>query len=369
MKITKIELIKIEIPMKKPFTVSFGVIKKRPTVIVRVTTDEGYTGYGEGASLPFPDYKPEATDITYLVIHTYLSPLVLHKNFETIEEFVNLLSIVQGNTYAKTALENAVWMIFALKENKSLKTLLGGTKTEVPVGESVGIQPSIEETVAEVEKSLNEGYQRIKIKIKPGWDIKVVEKIRNKFNEIQLMVDGNSGYTLRDTHIFQTLDKFNLTMIEQPLDGDDIIDHATLQKQIKTALCLDESLNSKEDVRKALEINACRIVNIKPGRVGGLLEAKKIHDYCMDKGIGVWCGGMLETGLGRAYNLAIASLPNYLYPADMSPADVLFTDDILTDSISMDKRGFVKVPDQAGIGVEIDNKKLDRYTVDKIIME
>lgn len=368
MKIKKIIIHKIEIPMITSFTTSFGTIVKKPTVVVRVETNEGLVGYGEAAALPFPFYKPETVDISLLVLKHYIGPLVINKKFDSIEELMNLMSPVKNYHFAKTSIENALWMIFSLKENKPIKKLLGGTQEKIAVGESIGIKNSIEETLEEIDLRLNQGFRRTKIKIKPGWDIQLVEAIRQKFGSIPLMVDANSAYSLKDIDIFKKLDQYDLMMIEQPLADDDIVDHSILQSKIKTAICLDESILSVDDARRAIYLKACKIINIKPGRVGGLLESKRIHDLCHKHKIGVWCGGMLETGIGRAFNIAIASLPNYIYPADMSPVNFFYQDDLVKDSFIVDSQGCVKVPDKVGLGFEVDEKKIRKYTVAKVIL-
>jgi len=368
MRIKKIVLHKVSIPMINSFATSFGTITNKPTVIVKIETDEGIVGYGESAALPFPFYKPETTDICMLVLKEYIAPLVLNKEFETIDEFMKLLRPIKNHNFSKTGIENALWMVFSIKSNKPLKKLLGGVQDKIAVGESIGIKETIEETLEEVELRRLQGFRRTKIKIKPGWDIKLVKAIRKKFGDIPLMVDANSAYSLKDIEVFKELDNYDLLMIEQPLADDDIIDHSILQKQIKTPICLDESILSVEDARKAIYLKACKVINIKPGRVGGLLESKKIHDLCQKNNIGVWCGGMLETGIGRAFNIAVASLPNYIYPSDMSPVNFFYKDDLVKDSFYVDEDGFVKVPDKIGLGFEVDEKKIKKYTMEKLIL-
>lgn len=366
MKIKHFDLYKIEIPMITSFTTSFGTVTKKPTIIGRIETDEGLIGYGEGAALPFPFYKPDTTDTTLLALKEYIAPLILDYKFRSVANLMEQLKPIKGHSFAKTVIDNAAWMIFSLKENQSISKLLGGTQKKIPVGESIGIKNSIEETLAEVEMRKKQGFRRTKIKIKPGWDIQIVKAIRKKFGGIDLMVDANSSYTLKDIKVLKQLDKYNLTMTEQPLADDDIIDHAVLQKQIKTPVCLDESIHSAEDARKAIETGACKIINIKPGRVGGLIESKKIHDICQENGVGVWCGGMLETGIGRAFNIAIASLPNFIYPSDMSPVNFFYKDDLVEDSFVVDKNGYIQVPKNPGLGFRIDQKKLKKYTTEHI---
>ncbi len=348
------------------FTTSFGTITKKPTVLVRAETEDGVVGWGEGAALPFPYYKPETTDISFLVLRQYIAPLVLGKEFQDVEGLMKLLVSVKNNNFAKTGLETAVWMIISLMKKKSISQMLGGTQKKIAVGESIGIKKTIEETLEEIDERLHQGFQRMKVKIQPDWDIAVVEAIRAKFGDILLMVDANSSYTLSDLDTLKKLDNYNLTMIEQPLADDDIIDHSILQKQMNTPICLDESILSAEDARKAIYLGACKIINIKPGRVGGLWESKKIHDYCAAHNVGVWCGGMLESGIGRAFNIAVSSLPNYVYQADMSPVSFFYSDDLVKKSFAVDDKGFVVVPDRPGLGYDLDEEKIKKYTVEKI---
>ncbi len=342
MKINSIEIIHLKLPVIKSFRVSFGTVSEKDTILVKMDAD-GYIGYGEGAALQDPLYVPEYSDETYAILKKYLVPLVLGKDFGTPEELVAAYASIRGHNFAKTALECAFWDCYSQKLGKPLADILGGTRTEIEAGESLGIRESIEEVLDEVALRLAEGYKRIKIKIEPGKDVKVIDAVRKKFGDIKLMADGNSAYTLAHIETLKALDSYDLTMIEQPLAYDDIVDHATLQKQIKTPVCLDESILSAEDARKAIEIGACKIINIKPGRVGGLVESKKIHDVCQKHGVGVWCGGVLETCIGRFFNISIASLPNYIYPADMSPSALFFRED-LVDSPFEVKDGLIQVP-------------------------
>lgn len=365
MKIQSIELLKVEIPMITSFTTSFGTVTEKPTVIVKITTNEGLIGWGEAAALPFPFYKPETTDICMLVLEKYVAPLVLNKEFKTVDEVMDMMKPIKKNNFSKTGLETAVWMVLAVKQKKSLRELLGGTQKKIAVGESIGIKKTVGDTLAEVQLRLDQGFRRTKIKIQPGWDIKLVKAIREKFGDIDLMVDANSSYTLKDIDILKEMDNYGLSMMEQPLADDDIVDHSILAQKIKTPICLDESIYSVEDARRAIYLKACKIINIKPGRVGGLLESKKIHDLCKENGLGVWCGGMLETGIGRAFNIAIASLPNFIYPSDMSPVNFFYKDDLVKDCFIVDNEGFVKVSTDPGLGFEIDDKRIKKYTVAK----
>lgn len=368
MKLKSITIYKVDIPMVEVFTQAFGNISRRPTVLVRAETADGMIGWGEAASLPFPLYKPETVDISMLVLKDYIAPLVLNREIESIEALNDLMRPIRGNHLAKAGLETAVWAIESQKSGKSISAMLGGKRNKVGVGDSIGIKNSIEETLDIISLRLSEGYQRIKIKIRPGWDIKLVKAVRKEFPDIPLMVDANSAYTLKDIHLLKKLDSYHLMMIEQPLGDDDIIDHSVLQKQIKTPICLDESINTVEDARKAIQIGACQIINIKLGRVGGLLESKKIHDLCKKNKIGVWIGGLLELGIGRVFLTAAASLPNCIYPADLSPTSFYYIDSIIDDSLEVDKNGYINVPDKPGLGVQINERKIKKYTTDKLII-
>ncbi len=352
----------LRLPLISTFTTGFGSISYKETILLKLVGGNGVCGWGEGAALPFPNYSPETTQTTLLGLKEYILPLLLNKSFMNPEEVYNTLSCIKGFNFAKAAVDCAFWMMFSTINQTSISRSLGGVWEKVGIGESVGIKKSFEETANEINLRLEQGYQRIKIKIKPGWDIKLIEFIRNKFGNIKLIVDGNSSYTLRDLEVLKILDKFHLLMIEQPLGDTDLIDHATLQKQIKTPICLDESILSAEDARRAVENGACKIINIKTGRVGGITEGKKIHDYCKQNNVGVWCGGLLESGIGRAFNIALASLPGFVYPADMSPYSIFYKEDLIEPSYEVDQEGFIKVPDKPGLGYNLDNKRINKYT-------
>jgi o-succinylbenzoate synthase len=366
MKITSISIYKIEIPMVTSFRTGFGNITTKPTVITKVETKEGIVGWGEAAALPYPMYNPESVDTCILVIKNYLAPIILNNSFSTMEELNRLLIPVRENYIAKTGLETAFWMIESSKKNKSLSALLGGTRDKIEVGESIGIKNSVAETLEEISLRLSQGFRRIKVKIKPGWDIKLVKSIRNKYPDIALMVDANSSYTLNDLPLLQKLDNYNLIMIEQPLGDDDIVDHAVLQHQLKTPICLDESILTVEDARRAISLGSCKIINIKPGRVGGLSATRKICEYCQSKSVRVWIGGMLEVGIGQAYKIAAASMENCSYPGDLSPISFYYKDDLLKESPKVDDRGCITVPQRPGLGYEIDESKIKYYTRAKI---
>lgn len=362
-KIEKIEIIQIRLPLIHSFVTGFGTINEKDSIIVKIFS-ENIIGYGEGSSLRHPVYISEFTDESFRVLKKYLVKAVLGKTFYTPEEFVKSYSHVKGHNLAKTSLECAFLDLYTQKENKSLKEIFGGVRNEIEVGESIGIKNNINESLDEIGLRLSEGYKRIKLKIKPGFDIELVKAAREKFGDISLMVDANSSYTLNDVETFKKLDNFNLMMIEQPLGSDDIINHAVLQRKIKTPVCLDESILSVEDARKAISIGACKIINIKPGRVGGLIESKKIHDLCLENNIGVWCGGMLETGIGRYFNLVITSLSNFIYPADMSPSPMFFEGDLVKKPF-MVENGKVQVPSDLRKDYEVSDELIQKYTIKK----
>lgn len=366
--IKKVEVSLLQLPLKTVFVTGFGSIDYKETILVRMTDSDGVVGIGEGAALSFPNYSPETSLTTFTGLKEYIIPKIFGIKFERPEEIYESLSEIKGFHFAKTAVDSAIWMIYSTKIKKSLANILGGTNHKIEVGESIGIKKSEEETLEEISLRLNEGYKRIKVKIKPGWDESLIKSVRDKFQNIDLMVDGNSSYTLNDVDLFKKLDQYNLTMIEQPLGDTDIIDHSTLQKNIKTPICLDESILSVEDARKAIEIGACKIINIKPGRVGGITESKKIHDYCLENKIGVWCGGLLESGIGRAFNIALSSLPGFTYPADMSPSSIFYKEDLIEPTYEVES-GLINVPNNPGLGFNIDEERIEKYTKSKVVFE
>jgi O-succinylbenzoate synthase len=364
MKIEKIELHKIFLPYKKPFETS-GWIEDGNHGIVAKVFSEGLIGWGESPAGLEPWYNEETTETAWSILKNFLVPILCNNKFFSPQEVDELFSPVRGNKIAKTCLEFAVWDIFSKAENKSLSEFIGGEKQKVPVGVSIGIQKNINSLLKSVEDYLKEGYQRIKIKIKPGYDVEPVREIRKHFPEIRLQVDANSIYKLEDAELLKKLDDYNLLLIEQPLAHDDIYQHSKLQKELKTALCLDESIISPERAEFALEINACRIINIKPSRVGGLTPAKKIHDLCKDKSVPVWCGGMLETGIGRTFNVALASMNNFSLPGDISANDRYFEKDIVQNPFKLNSDGTLTVPGLPGCGAIVDEEYLKKVTIEK----
>jgi o-succinylbenzoate synthase len=364
MKIEKVDLKRLNMPLKAPFETSFGRLTFKDFMVVSVHGD-GFTGYGESVSLPFPVYNEETTGTVSYMLEEFLIPQLLDNEINTPEDVSTLFHPIRRNNMAKAAIEGAVWDLFAKQKGITLAEALGGNKQEIDVGVSIGIEPSIEEVLSKVERFISEGYKKIKIKIKPGFDVEVIRAIREKFgDDVPLMADANSAYTLEDIEIIKALDQFNLMMIEQPLAHDDIIDHSLLQREISTPICLDESIHSVEDARKAIELGSCKIINIKTGRVGGLTEAKKVHDLCADKGIPVWCGGMLEAGIGRAHNIALTSLTNFTIPGDTSASDRYWEVDIVEPEVKLSAPGMLVVPSTPGIGYNINEEVLESFVIE-----
>ncbi|MCK1976445.1 o-succinylbenzoate synthase [Jeotgalicoccus huakuii] len=364
MKIEKVTLRLMEMEMKAPFTTSFGTFKNRAFILVEATADDGTTGWGETVAFYAPLYSEETVKTNWHMLEDYLIPLILNQEINHPDEVSEIFSPIRKNNMAKAALEGAIWDVYARQNNQSLAEALGGTRETIDVGISIGIQDSIESLVEIVRGFVDEGYKRIKVKIKPDWDVDVMRTLRQEFPNTAIMADANSAYSLEDAHLLQELDAFDLMMIEQPLASDDIIDHATLQKQLKTPICLDESIHSLEDARKAVELGSTKIINIKIGRVGGLTEAVKIHDYCQSHNIPVWCGGMLESGVGRAHNVALTTLSNFTLPGDTASSSRYWDKDIIEPEV-VSEDGVIVVPTNPGIGYEVNLEAVDQFTVNK----
>jgi len=362
LRIEQVQLRHIKLPLVHPFETSFARETVRDIIIVKAWA-EGLVGYGESASMAEPFYNYETTETCWHIQRDFLVPSVLDREVSDDKELMELFAPVRGHNMAKTGLEEAWWDLLAKGEGQPLSHLLGGGKAKIESGVSIGIQDSVEHLLERIGFFLEQGYRRIKIKIKPGWDIGVVERVRQVFPDVPLMLDANSAYTLADVELFKALDDYNLMMIEQPLGYDDIFDHAKLQSQIKTALCLDESITTPEHARWAIELGSCRIINIKPGRVGGLYEARRIHDICQQHDMPVWCGGLLESGIGRAHNVALCSLPNFRLPADVSASNRYYAQDIVLPPWELNADGTITVPTEPGIGVEVDEELLETFTV------
>jgi O-succinylbenzoate synthase len=350
MRIEKIELRIVRLPLVRPFQTSSSRKSYLDHIVVRIVAG-GVAGWGECASPSDPYYCPETTETCWHILHDFLGPLVLGREWATIDELVGLYRQVKGNAFARSGLEMACWDALARVQNKPLWALLGATRNEVLSGVSLGIETSVELLLDQITRFLEDGYRRIKLKIAPGWDIDVVRRVRADFPEIPLQVDANSAYTLKDMATLKALDDFGLILIEQPLAHDDIIDHARLQAQLKTPVCLDESIHSADDARKAIELGACRVINIKVSRLGGLREARRVHDLCLERQVPVWCGGMHEFGIGRAANVAIAALPGFTIPGDISGSDKYYAEDIIDPPI-LAQRGAIARFDGPGLGVE-----------------
>ncbi|KAB2338574.1 o-succinylbenzoate synthase [Cytobacillus depressus] len=364
MKIEKVILRRLKMDLKFPFQTSFGTQREREFIITEVQ-DGNDVGYGECVVNSNPYYNEETVQTAWHIMKDFLIPILLQKEEITHPDEINeLFKQVRRHQMAKSALEGAIWDLYARKQGKTLAEVIGGKKEKISVGVSIGIQETKEELVEIVGKYLKEGFQKIKIKIKPGKDIEMLQAVRDRFGDIPIMADANSAYTLKDVQLFKQMDSLRLMMIEQPLAHDDIIDHATLQKAIQTPICLDESIHSLEDARKAIELGSCKIINIKIGRVGGITEAIRIHNLCKEKKIPVWCGGMLESGIGRAHNLAITSLDNFTIPGDTAPSARYWDEDIIRPEIEMDTEGNIELPKKPGFGYEINQTALDRYTVE-----
>lgn len=364
MKIERIELRIIEMKLVEPFETSFGREEKRPAIIVSAMSD-GTVGWGECVAGSGPWYSYETIQTAWHVIGDYLVPALFESDLSHPEELPKRWERVRGHPMAKAGLEAALWDLFAKMGKISLSGMFGGTKNRIESGISIGIQRDLPALLAIIERRLGQGYRRVKLKIKPGWDVEIIKAARGRFPEIPLMADANSAYTLNDIAIFKKLDEYDLLMIEQPFSYEDLVDHAELQGEIRTPICLDESVKSPEDARRALQLGSCRIINIKPGRVGGPSNARRIHDLCVAKHVPVWCGGMLETGIGRAHNVALASLPGFTLPNDLSASDRYYLEDLIEPAFVLNSDGTLSVPQGVGIGVTIREERLAQATMDQ----
>ena len=349
MRLNKITLREIHLPLIAPFETSFGQTSLRRILLIEAEA-QGVSGWGESTAGEDPYYSYETLETAWHIMRDYIWPLLKGREIASASEVWDLLARIRGHNMAKGGVETALWDAEAKQKNIPLAKLLGGARDEISCGVSIGIQPDIETLLAKVEKELIAGYQRIKIKIKPGWDIEPTRALRERFPRIRLMVDANSAYRLEDAALLKQLDAFYLIMIEQPLGYDDIYSHAQLQRQLETPICLDECIHDIEHARAAIEIGACRIINIKLGRVGGHTAARRIHDLCQSKSIPVWCGGMLESGIGRAHNIAMSTLANFTLPGDVSASRRYWDQDIIEPEVEVTPQGTIRVPQQPGIG-------------------
>ncbi|MBA2607081.1 MAG: o-succinylbenzoate synthase [Acidobacteria bacterium] len=366
MRIKQIELIEIKMPLVHFFETSFGRTYERRIILARVEDAEGNEGWGECTCGETPSYCEEWTDSAWETLRQILAPRILGKEIETPSDVWNLIKPIRGNRMAKATLETAVWDLEARAANVPLWKHLGGVNREIVCGVSIGIQDSVEQLFEKIQIELDAGYKRIKIKIAPHWDYEVIRQVRERFGDILLMGDANSAYSLNDIDLFKRMDEFNLMMFEQPLAHDDILDHAKLQREINTSVCLDESIHSAEDARKAIELKACKIINVKLGRVGGHAQAKLVEEVARQNSIPVWCGGMLETGIGRAHNIAMSTLAGFVLPGDVSASKRYWHEDIIEPPVEVTKNGTIIAPEKAGIGFEVKRERIDQLTVRKM---
>lgn len=364
MKIEQITLREIRMRLKAPFETSFGVTQNRRILLVEAVAD-GLRGLGEITALEAPSFNSETTDTAWHVVSDFIAPLAVGTIVDSAADVPALLSAIRGHNMAKAGVENSLWDIEAQQRNLPLWKLLDGTRDEIACGVSVGIHQNPELLLEKVEQEVASGYQRIKLKIKPGKDLEYVAAVRRQFSDILLSVDANSAYRLEDTAHLKKLDDFDLLMIEQPLAWDDIHSHAQLQRQLRTAICLDECINNERHALGAIESGACRIMNIKLGRVGGHTSARQVHDVCLEYRIPLWCGGMLESGIGRAHNIAMSSLPGFTLPGDISASRRYWAEDIIEPEVEVTTRGTIRQSHSPGLGYQVKTELIDRLTVRK----
>lgn len=352
----------LQMKQKTPWVTSYGTMTAKDFILVEVIDEDGISGWGESVAFQTPWYTEETVKTNWHMLEDYLIPLAFQSPIEHPDNLQDRFSFMKKNNMAKAAIEGAIWDLWAKKQKLPLSRALGGSRKQIEVGISIGIQESEEQLLHLIEGFLEEGYRRVKVKIKPGQDVSVIEGIRKRFPALPLMADANSAYTLKDTDVLKELDQYQLMMIEQPLASDDIIDHATLQAELQTPICLDESITSTDNARKAIDLGSCKIINLKIGRVGGLSESIKLHQLCKEKGIDVWCGGMLEAGVGRAHNIAIASLENFTLPGDTAGSSRYWERDIIDPEVTVEN-GLITVPSKPGIGYEVNQQMVDYYTI------
>ena len=362
MKIERLELRLLKLPLVHFFETSFGRMDDKHFILVRLDGG-GRVGYGECVAEQDPYYSAETNETVWHIISEFIAPRVVDVEFAHPREVFPALAAIRGHNMAKAAVEMAAWDLFARQQQEPLWRVLGGTRDRIASGVSIGIQRTLGDLAAKVEEELAAGYRRVKIKIKPGWDLDAVAIIRERFGSIPLMVDANAAYRLKDAAHLAKLDAFGLMMIEQPLEYDDIADHAALQRQIETPICLDESIKTVRIAQDAIAARACRIINIKPGRVGGFQESIRLHDLCAAHGIPVWHGGMLESGIGRAANIHLSTLPNFSLPGDVAASKRYFNPDLIDPPIEIAPDGTIAVPRDAGLGVSIVDERVERATL------
>jgi len=365
MKIDAVYLRELNLPLVRPFQTSFGVTKDRRVVLAEIHS-EGLIGWGECTAGEHPHFSEESVDSCWQVITQELGPMLAAASPENGGQVPRIFGLVRGNRMAKATLENAVWDLEAQRKGISLSQLLGGVREIIPCGVSIGIQSSIPELLDLIDREVSAGYQRIKLKCKPGWDVEVFERVRNRFPGITLSCDANSAYRLRDADHLATFDSFDMLMVEQPLWYDDFYYHSMLQKRLNTPICLDESIRNRRDALAAIEMESCRIINIKLGRVGGFSEAIAVHNAAYERAIPVWCGGMLEAGIGRSHNIALSSLENFSLPGDVSASKRYWAEDIIEPEVTVSAQGEIAISDGPGRGFEVRTDLVERLTVRKL---
>ena len=357
-----VELREIHLPLVHFFETSFGRTYQRKIVLLTARAADG-VGYGECTAGEQPLYSSETTETAWHVLSDFILPRVLGRPLESARDVAPLLAPIRGHEMAKAALETALWDLEARRAGIPLWRHLGGTRSEIACGVSIGIQDTIPELLDLVRREVAAGYRRVKVKIKPGWEVEPLAAIRAEFPDLLLMADANSAFALSDLELLRRLDEFTLMMIEQPLAYHDIVDHARLQREIRTPICLDESICSADDARKAVELGSCRIINVKLGRVGGYAEALRLNDYCASIGIPLWCGGMLESGVGRAHNIALSTLSGFTLPGDVSASKRYYAEDTIRPPVTVTPEGVIRVPQGPGLGYEVDSERISRATV------
>jgi O-succinylbenzoate synthase len=368
MKIESISLHHLSMPLVAPFETSFGRETDRQCILITLRAG-GIAGYGECVASRDPGYSYETAGTAWHILQEFIAPLILGTEIADAQDFQGRVGRIRGHHLAKAGVEMALWDLLGKRAGKSLKEMFGGTRESVEVGVSIGIQESASALVRTVESYLEQGYRRVKIKIKPGREVEETSAVRRAYPDLRLQVDANSAYTMETAEALKPLDQMDLLLIEQPLYEDDIWDHRLLQSQFQTPICLDESIVSPRHARYALEMEACRIINIKPARVAGLSQGIAIHDYCLERGVPVWCGGMLETGVGRASNLALASLPGFILPGDISASDRYYQQDITNERFVLNNDSTIDVPTAPGLGVTIDEEALKKFTLSQIYLK
>ncbi|GIN73129.1 o-succinylbenzoate synthase [Bacillus sp. J14TS2] len=365
--IVKARISIVSMPLKKPFSTHLGIVREREAILIELWDRAGEVGYGETVAFSSPWYTEETVKTAYHMQKDFILPVILQKKFAHPSEFTREFSSIRGNPMAKGGVETALWDLYAKRQGQSLAAILGGTRNEVLAGAVVATQ-DVTEALKQIERFSEQGFERIKLKISPANDSKFIKAIRREFPDLPLMADANSAYTLADVDRLRALDEFGLLMIEQPLGPTDLVEHAILQKQIKTPICLDESITDVHDARSAIQLGSCQIINIKVGRVGGLANAKQMHDLCQENQLQVWCGGMIEFGISKAHNLALASLPGFTLPGDLSPSTHYWQEDLIDPPIEM-KKGKITVPTLPGIGFSLNERRLEEARLHTEIIE